>query len=373
MSVVTALSVDGMLARGWECAVIAPAYPSSWHDPFTHRGGRAKGVRLTSLPSAPLPTYPDIRVSLPMAGRVREALRSFRPDIVHAQTEFVIGRLGAGAARRAAIPVVTSFHTDFGKYVDAYGFASLREAVTRSLARFHSGAVRTYTPSEPSATTLRAMGVSRVEVWGRGVDIDIFAPHKRRNALRAELGVGDASVFLHVGRLAAEKGVDRILAAFAIARERLAPRPVRLVIARAGPKREALGRAAPPDTVFLGRLDRTSALPELYATADAFVFASLTETLGLVVLEAMASGTPVIAAPAGGVADHLEHEENGLAYPNDDVEAFACAMVRIAEDDVLRATLSDGARRTAEHMSWECELDRLDASYRQVIDDPFHG
>ncbi|MEP6619537.1 MAG: glycosyltransferase family 1 protein [bacterium] len=369
VSVVTALSVDGMIDRGWECAVIAPAYPANWKDPFTHRGGRLRGVTVTALPSAPLPTYPDIRLSLPLCGPVDRVLREFRPDIVHSATEFVIGRLGARAARRQNVPLVTSYHTDFGKYVDAYGLGMLRDVVTRSLARFHSSAARTYTPSGPAADTLREMGVSRVVVWGRGVDTVVFSPLKRRTALRAELGASDdAILFLHVGRLAAEKGVERILAAFAIARVRLAPRPVRLVIAGAGPKRDALMKDAPPDTLFLGHLDRTTELPALYATADAFLFASLTETLGLVVLEAMASGTPVIAAPAGGVADHLVHEDNGLAYVGGDVNAFASAMVRIAEDDVLRAELSEGARRTADDMSWECELDRLDASYRQVID-----
>lgn len=368
VSVVTALSVDGMSARGWECGVVAPAYPASWHNPFSHRGGRAQGLQHTTLPSAPLPTYPDIRLSAPFMHRINAAIRALRPDIVHAQTEFVIGRLGARAARRLGIPVVTSYHTDFGKYVDAYGLSPLRGTVTRSLTRFHARAARTYTPSEPAAAALREMGVSRVQVWGRGVDTNVFSPAQRREALRYELGIDNAFMFLHVGRLAAEKGVDRILAAFALARDRLAPRPVKLVIAGAGPKRDALRAGAPSDTMFLGHLDRTTALPALYATADAFVFASLTETLGLVVLEAMSSGTPVIAAPAGGVADHLVHEGNGLAYPGDDVPAFADAMVRIVRDQVLRTRLAAGARSTAEELSWENELDRLDASYRQVLD-----
>ncbi|MEP6729724.1 MAG: glycosyltransferase family 1 protein [bacterium] len=368
VSVVTALSVDGMLSRGWECGVVCPAYPATWSDPFTNRGEYEAATQRTTLPSAPLPIYPDIRLSLPIASRFSEAIRTLRPDIVHAETEFIIGRLGARAARRASIPVVTSYHTDFGKYVEAYGLPSLRGPVTRSLAKFHSSASRTYTPSAHAALVLNEMGVNRVEVWGRGVDVDIFSPTHRRAALREELGLGDAFTFLHVGRLAEEKGVEHILSAFALLRDRVAPRPVRLVIAGAGPRRDWLRALATPDTVFLPHLDRTTRLPALYASCDAFVFASVTETLGLVILEAMASGLPVIAAPAGGVKDSLRHHENGLAYAPGDARAFSWAMQRIAEDSTLRDRLAVGARRTAEARSWTHELDRLDDSYREIID-----
>ena len=118
---------------------------------------------------------------------------------------------------------------------------------------------------------------------------------------------------------------------------------------------------------FLGYLQRDTELPRLYATADAFVFASTTETLGLVVLESMASGVPVLAAAEGGVRDHLRHDENGLAYPANDAAALAAAMVRVATAPALRRQLADGARRHAERLTWEMEYDRLLASYREVI------
>ncbi|MES2176890.1 MAG: glycosyltransferase family 1 protein [Gemmatimonadota bacterium] len=370
VSVVTALSVDGLTYRGWECGVVAPRYPSRWRDPFRRDEGASSATYVATLPSLPLPIYPDIRLSWPRRSCVEDAIRVVQPDIIHAQTEFVIGRLGAAAALRAGIPLVTSYHTDFGKYADAYGVPALRGAVCRSLARFHDSAARTYTPSTPSAAALRAMGVSNVEVWGRGVDLEIFSPSRDSTALRQSLGLGDAFVFLHVGRLAAEKGVERILSAFAAARERLAPRPVRLVIAGSGPKKEALRLAAPPDTHFLGHLDRTTCLPALYATADAFVFASYTETLGLVILEAMASGLPVVAAPEGGVADHLRNGVNGIAYPAGNEPLFIDALVRLVHDEKLRRFLAVGARCTAEALSWEREMDRLDLSYREVIAEP---
>ncbi|HEX4352973.1 MAG TPA: glycosyltransferase, partial [Polyangiales bacterium] len=123
-----------------------------------------------------------------------------------------------------------------------------------------------------------------------------------------------------------------------------------------------------PDVLFLGVLDRKSTLPRLYASADVFLFSSLTETLGLVVLEGMASGLPVIATPAGGVADHLRHNENGIAVPPHDSDAMASAIVELTLNSKRRAELSAGARRTALPLDWEAELDRLDASYRDVLE-----
>ncbi|MEZ4412186.1 MAG: glycosyltransferase [Gemmatimonadales bacterium] len=186
--------------------------------------------------------------------------------------------------------------------------------------------------------------------------------------LRQAYGSDDAFILLHVGRLAAEKGVERILAGFAAAQRALPEREVRLIIAGVGPREAALRADAPEGVSFLGNLDRGSMLPTLYASADAFLFSSHTETLGLVILEAMASGLPVIAAPAGGVADHLRDDVNGIAYPPGDISAMARAILALVRSPALVRRLGAGARRTAEGMSWELELDRLHASYREVCE-----
>ncbi|HMA22511.1 MAG TPA: glycosyltransferase, partial [Gemmatimonadaceae bacterium] len=184
---------------------------------------------------------------------------------------------------------------------------------------------------------------------------------------RAAYGVDHSVVFLHVGRLAAEKGVERIVRAFMLAKQMLPAGAARLIVAGAGPEETSLRRLASSDVLFLGVLDRERALPRLYASADAFLFSSLTETLGLVVLEAMASGLPVIAPRAGGVADHLRHEMNGIAVPPYDVDAMASEIVDLTLDICRRRRLAEGARRTALALDWEAELDRLDASYRGVL------
>jgi phosphatidylinositol alpha 1,6-mannosyltransferase len=364
VSVVTALSVAGLVARGCTVHVIAPKYPEAMHASIFGDTGSAS---LTQIPSAPMPGYADIRVASPDARTIGRTVRALRPDIVHCATEFVIGRLGQRAAMRSGIPVVTSYHTDFGKYTEAYGVPWMRGTVTAYLTRFHQRARRTYTPGSPAREELLARGIQDVEVWGRGVDTKTFHPIKRDADLRSALGVDDRFLFLHVGRLAAEKGVQVLIDAYAIARAALPPDSTRLVIAGAGPERPALQARAGEDVQFLGYLQRDSELPRLYASADAFLFASTTETLGLVVLEAMSSGVPVIATPEGGVRDHLRHELNGLAYAANDTEALANAMVRMATDHALRQRLASGARQHAEQLTWEMEYDRLLASYREVV------
>jgi phosphatidylinositol alpha 1,6-mannosyltransferase len=242
----------------------------------------------------------------------------------------------------------------------------LAKPVSKYIGRFHKRARRTFTPSKASRADLCALGVPDVQVWGCGVDAVRFNPARRSQKLRTKFGLDGAFTFIYVGRLAAEKGVGIVVEAFRRASAKLPAGAVRLVIAGAGPEEDRLRASAPEGTIFLGFLDRVTALPELYASADAFVFASTTETLGLVVLEAMSSGLSVIATPAGGVAEHLRDGENGIAYPANDIDACAAAMVRLATDADLSVKLRSGARRTAEVLSWAAELDRLDASYRQL-------
>ena len=364
VSVVTALSVHGLLARGWECMVVAPTYPSVLtHGPLY----QGEDLPMVTIPSVACPPYPDIRLAAPAYGRVARAVRTFRPDIVHSATEFMIGRLGQIAAARASAVRCSSYHTDFSRYTEAYGFPWLRPIVTRYIGRFHRRSARVYTPSGPARDDLRRLGVSDVEVWGRGVELDLFSPERRSSALRTTYGVADSVVFLHVGRLAAEKGVDKLIRAFMRARDLLPAGAITLIVAGVGPEEEALKAISGPEVLFVGVLDRQRSLPRLYASADAFLFSSLTETLGLVVLEAMASGLPVIATPAGGVADHLRDDVNGVAVPAYDVDAMASAIVALTLDVARRKRLGDGARRTALALDWELELDRLDLSYRDVL------
>lgn len=369
VSVVTAISVAGMQQRGWTCGVVSPRYPKPYGRAFASDAPDLAAVALhEKLSSVPFPPYPDIRLVTPSWVRLGRIMDEFRPHLVHCQTEFVIGRIGQLAARWRGIPTVSSYHTDFSRYTEAYGAPMLRGVVSRYIARFHRRSRRVYTPSEAARDDLAVMGVGNVEVWGRGVDCDQFHPDKRSTVLRQHLGAADRFVFLCVGRLAAEKNVQLVLDAFRGCREANPALPMTLVVAGDGPAAESLRERAGPDVRFLGNLERHLVLPLLYASADAFVYASETETLGLVILEAMASGLPVVATPAGGIAVNLRDGLNGLAFPPGDARAAAAALTRLVTDESLRKRLARDARSWAEAHSWSGELDRLDLSYREMLE-----
>jgi glycosyltransferase involved in cell wall biosynthesis len=363
VSVVTALAVDGLLAQGIEVGLIRPDYPACASSVF---GEMRAPTAACALPACDFPAYPGVRLAWPNAGAVERFARAFAPDLIHADTEFVVGRLGARTARRLGIPLVTSFHTDFAQYTESYGVPWLRSTVTRSLVRFHRRARRIYTPSSVTADWLNRHGLTQSEVWGRAVDTRVFHPNRYSRTWRERLGVGDAVLFLHVGRLAAEKNVQQLLDGFALARQALGDRAC-LVIAGDGPASAALRGAAPAGVHFVGFIDRQRELPSLYASADAFLCASTTETLGLVILEAMASGLPVAAVSAGGVADHLRSYDNGIAVAAR-AESFAAAIIELADKPTLRARLGVGAREWAVAIGWDAELARLADSYREVLD-----
>jgi glycosyltransferase involved in cell wall biosynthesis len=367
VSVVTALSVQGLRERGWDVRVVSPSYPPI-KDVFASAlpgQGKCTGTHIASMP---MPGYRDIRLAAPARGIVSRVMRDFKPDIVHSATEFMIGWMGQREAIRHGVPLVSSYHTDFSRYTVEYGVPWMRGSVQRYLGRFHRRSARVYTPGAVAVAELQALGIADVELWGRGVDTTLFHPTRRDQVLRDIYAPDGAFLLLHVGRLAAEKSVERILDGYARAKAVMpADRPIRLIVAGSGPRERQLREVAPFDVTFLGNLDRTTSLPQLYASADAFLFASHTETLGLVILEAMASGLPVIATPAGGVADHLRDKVNGIAFSQGDVAAMAAAIARLATDPTLHARLALGARATAAGMSWENEIDRLDASYREVV------
>src|SRR5262249_25691398 len=151
-----------------------------------------KDPGLVEIPSVAFPPYPDIRLAAPAIFRVIDAVERFKPDLVHSATEFMIGRLGQIAAKRAGIVRLSSYHTDFSRYTEAYGVPWMRPTVSRYIGRFHGRSTRVFTPSEPAREDLKSFGVTQVEVWGRGVDIDSFSPAKRSRPLRSAYGVDEA-------------------------------------------------------------------------------------------------------------------------------------------------------------------------------------
>jgi glycosyltransferase involved in cell wall biosynthesis len=244
--------------------------------------------------SIPFPFYPDVPMCLPRAGRVYERMRKFRPDHVHIATEGGVGLLARRFCRRAGWRFTTSYHTRFPEYLRH--LAWVPEWVTyRFLRWFHrrSGALMIATPSLERELIDRGFAAP-MRLWSRGVDLGVFRPRPK-----TESGY-KRPILLYVGRVSHEKGIDDFL--------RLKTPGTKFVVGD-GPARAQLAREY-PTAVFLGY--RTGeALGELYSSADLFVFPSKTDTFGVVLIEALASGLPVAAYPVTGPADIVTDEKLG--------------------------------------------------------------
>jgi phosphatidylinositol alpha 1,6-mannosyltransferase len=320
---------------GHEVGVVAPRYPA--------RDGPGDPSELR-VPSIPFPPYPAIRLSWPQSGAITRFFDELRPEIVHVHTEGPLGLVGRGYALRRRIPLVTSFHTDFPRYAQDYGAGALEPLVWRWLAWFHGPAAVTLTPGEAICADL-ARHIGHARVWGRGVDPRQFHPSHRDQSWRRWLAGGDSTtIVLHVGRLAAEKNLGVLIDSWRLAREALAEQAT-FVVAGEGPWKDRIV-AQLPFVRTLGFLPRAK-LATLYASADLCVLPSRTETCGLVALEAMASGLPVIAADARGLRESVRHEESGLLIPSQDAPAFAAAIAALVQDPARRFAFAAAARERA--------------------------
>ena len=346
--------VDVLGESGHDFAVIAPRYPEA-------EGPTAHELR---VPSLPFPPYPAIRLSLPSFGPAARFLDAFRPDLVHVHTEGPLGLAGRRYALRRSLPLVTSFHTDFPRYARHYGVPALAPLVWRWLAWFHGSARLTHTPGDAIRDELERHGFKCARVWGRGVDSRQFHPARRDAGWRRWLaGADDSAIVLHVGRLAPEKNLGILIAAWRLARERLGQRAT-FVIAGEGPLAARLV-AELPFVRQLGFLPRAS-LATLYASCDLCVLPSHTETCGLVALEAMASGLPVIAADAGGLRESVRHEATGLLLAPHDPHAFADGIEALVLDPARRFALAAAAREWALERDSAREDAQLIAQYADL-------
>ena len=323
-------------ARGHEAAIVAPRYPD--FPPPDHEQER----RILSIP---FPLYPAIRLSLPNARPVAEFFDAFRPDLIHVHTEGPLGLAGRGYALRRGLPLVTSFHTNFPQYSRHYGVGVLAPAVWRWLTWFHHPAQQTLTPGGSVRAELERRGLPHAAVWGRGVDTRTFNPSRRNHGWRRWLAGGDdTAIVLHVGRLAPEKNLDVLIEAWRVAHQALGQRAT-FVVAGEGPMARRIASRL-PFVRLLGFLP-IQHLATLYASADLCVFTSSTETCGLVALEAMSSGVPVIAADAGGFRESVVPNETGLLVPPDDPRGFVEAILELVGDSRRRFLLAAAARERA--------------------------
>lgn len=327
------------------------------------------GVRVVGVPALPFPRYPGLFMGLPDP-RIALELARFGPDVVHAVGPACLGVWGILAARAQGHPVVASYHTDLPRYLAGYGLDAISPAIWPLIRRVHNAAHVNLCPSRHTRAELRGKGVRNVGIWRGGVDTRRFHPSRRSREMRGRLSggrmrqasaPGERPLLLYAGRLAPEKNLETLSWVLQACPE------ASLALVGDGPAKPQLERVFRGAAVHFAGFLRGEELASAFASADVFVMPSTTETLGFVVLEAMSSGTPVVAADAGGIPDMIRSGENGLLYDPARFDAAVAPVKRLLEDRVLRQRLAASGRETAEGATWQQETRRLIASYQDAI------
>ena len=321
-----------------------------------------KGAKVHGVPGMPLPLYPELKLALPPIG-TKNAIEDFEPDLIHVVNPAFLGVGGIYYAKTMNIPLVASYHTHLPQYLHHYGLGALEGLLWELLKAAHNKARLNLCTSSAMVTELENHGIERVDLWQRGVDTEMFQPHLASAHMRSRLSQGNPGdpLLLYVGRVSAEKQIDQIKPVLeAIPNARLA-------IVGDGPNREALeAYFAGTKTNFVGYLQGLE-LASAFASADAFVFPSRTETLGLVLLEAMAAGCPVVAARSGGIPDIVTDGVNGYLFEPDDPDGAITATKALLEAKDIREELRINARKEAEQWGWASATRQLQGYYRGVL------
>ncbi|MFC5137383.1 glycosyltransferase [Actinomycetospora rhizophila] len=342
-----------------------PAAPRPHGHGHRPRGGAGRGAGSAARPGGARPGARRARRRL-AAGRRADpggarGAHGVRPDVVHLASPFVLGARALTVARRLQVPAVAVYQTDVAGFASSYGVGLTARAAWRWIRRLHSGAARTLAPSRWAVDALESHGVPRVHRWGRGVDTTRFHPDRRDDGLRAELAPHGELLVGYVGRLAPEKQVERLAALEGLP-------GVRVVVVGDGPSRARLAELL-PSARFLG-FRGGAELARAYASFDAFVHTGPHETFCQAVQEAQASGLPVLAPDAGGVADLVDPGRTGWLYDPSSPTAGAEIAGRIAawrDDPATRRAAGAAGRRRVAGRTWPSVCEELLGHYAAVI------
>jgi glycosyltransferase involved in cell wall biosynthesis len=315
----------------------------------------------------PLPLYPELKLGLP-GPAVSDKLEEFKPDLVHVVNPAVLGLGGIWLAKTNNIPLIASYHTHLPKYLEHYGMGMLEPLLWELLKAAHNQALLNLCTSTAMVNELEDKGIQRTALWQRGVDTENFRPELRSEKMREKLFgkyQNTDSLLIYVGRLSAEKQIERI-------------KPVLdnipgacLALVGDGPYRGQLEKIFEnTKTNFIGYLSGEE-LASAYASGDIFLFPSSTETLGLVLLEAMAAGCPVIGANKGGIPDIINNGINGCLYNPDEKDNGERSLIeatkKILADKNKKEAMRKEARKEAEQWDWNQATLQLQKYYSETL------
>ena len=349
--------VEGLLQRGHAVQMVRPRQSREASEP-------REGLDQVLSHGIPVPSYGELRFGLPSKGRLVKLWTEQRPDIVHVVTEGPLGWSAVAAARKLHLPITSSFHTNFHSYSQHYGMGLLKSPIESYLRKLHNRTQATMVPTKAMVQELQGRGYDNVTLVSRGVAIEQFTPARRSLELRASWGAAPQDpVVLLVGRLAKEKNVQLVLSAFAAIQARQ-PR-AKLVLVGDGPLRRALEETCP--AAHFAGVRKGEELAVHYASADLFLFPSMTETFGNVVPEALASGLAVLSYANAAALELITSQHNGVLVPNGDERAFIEASVALALDPLRLQALRAQAPQSVSFMAWSAVCESFEAVLREVL------
>uniref|UniRef100_A0A6N2KPQ2 Glycosyltransferase subfamily 4-like N-terminal domain-containing protein n=4 Tax=Salix TaxID=40685 RepID=A0A6N2KPQ2_SALVM len=329
----------------------------------THEGVPQEfyGAKLIGSRSFPCPWYQKVPLSLALSPRIISEVARFKPDIIHASSPGIMVFGALAIAKLLSVPIVMSYHTHVPVYIPRYTFSWLVKPMWMIIKFLHRAADLTLVPSAAIGRDLEAARVTaanKIRLWNKGVDSESFHPRFRCNEMRVRLSNGEPEkpLIVHVGRIGVEKNLDFLKRVM----DRLPG--ARIAIIGDGPYREELEKMLTGiPAVFTGMLGGEE-LSQAYASGDVFVMPSESETLGLVVLEAMSSGIPVVAARAGGIPDIISPEQEGktgFLYNPGDLDDCLSKLVPLLDNKELRETMGEAARQDMEKYDWKAATKKI--------------
>lgn len=334
-----------------------------FYSPVKPDSGFSWTEKVRKVPSVPFALYDYYRMGLPYFEGIFDELDAFKPDLVHVVSQTPLGCYGLKYAKKRGLPLVSSYHTHFVRYMTYYGLDALSEMGWYFLRWFHNQCLRTYAPSPSTISELEQEGISGLELWQRGIELRQYSPALRSPDLRKMITEFDEPVLLFVGRLVKEKDLDDLIAANHLLKER--GFHFKQVIIGDGPMRPQLEEKL-PNAHMTGFLSGQE-LATWYASSDLFVFPSTTETFGNVILEAFASGIPAIGVNKGGVADIITSGLDGMVAEANNPADFADKIALFLKNMEKARHFGRDARRTSQKYSWQAINQKLLESYQHVL------
>ncbi len=351
---VVCLLLDHLHKRGVDFMVISPHLGGEVQDYKGHPVVRVRGTRF--------PLYPELSVG-PPGPRTYQRIKAFDPDLMHFIHPLIVGSGGVLMAKRMQKPTLVSFHLDMAGMAGHFGIPFMKPLMWEYTRWNFNACDYALAPSKLVQQNMVQQGFRNVGLWKRGVDAEKFHPSYRDAAMRERLSAGhpDQPILLYVGRLSHEKKIQNL-------RPVLDAIPgVRLAIVGDGPYRPELEKLLEgTPTQFMGYMTG-EALSQAYASADIFTFTSALESFGLVLVEAMAAGLPVVTSLVGGAKDIIQPGVNGYTYLVGDIEGLIAGVRAVLAEPGKREQMGAAARAFAETQTWDAMMDEVIEAYADII------